>query len=428
MRSEDPTPRTDAPAAPAGERRQAADQSAAPKPAESVAAGRPRVFGVEGRVIPLSSDGGSSLEQGVDVALLMTPRSHEPFTIRAPRGTLASGGHFVLRCAGLEGQRGALARATAVSELGIQFDVVTAEMVQSSETSTLQGQGSAAIDEAVTNGSHMPSRTPDPSLDDNLLERDNHRARLRRRASASAVEIGGVTTIGFDVSTTLFTPVQMGEPVKLAAPRGEIPRGAYFALRYFDASGAKRGIVRAETVQAQPGMLDEIEATLIRLPTPAEERQSYRGSFECYFTADVQGVNGARTVRGRITDLSGGGIGFRVTSNLVPGERLRIADPSIPDLDGAELLIIRRDPRDTQRYGARFVEPNRGATTLAAILGLDQAEREHRRRIQIEEIRRTRGATAAPLTAADIQSLRNRRMGTRNHGAKRAHGESSDRS
>jgi hypothetical protein len=411
MRSEDPTRRTDAPAAPAG-----------------VAAGRPRVFGVAGRVIPLSGDGGSSLEQGVDVALLMTPRSHDPFAIRAPRGTLASGGRFILHCAGIEGQRGALARATAVSELGIQFDVVTAEMVRSSETSTRQGEGTAAVAEAGANCSYTPSQMHDPRLDENLLERDNHRARLERRASASAVEIRGVTTIGSDVSTTLFTPVQMGEPVKLAAPRGEIPRGAYFALRYFDAAGAKRGIVRAETVQAQPGMLDEIEATLIRLPTPAEERQSYRASFECYFTAEVQGVNGARSVRGRITDLSGGGIGFRVTSNLAPGELLRIADPSIPDLDGAELLITRRDPRDTQRYGARFVEPNRGATTLAAILGLDQAEREHRRRIQIEEIRRTRGATAAPLTAADIQSLRNRRMGTRSHGVKRAHGESSDRS
>jgi hypothetical protein len=92
-----------------------------------------------------------------------------------------------------------------------------------------------------------------------------------------------------------------------------------------------------------------------------------------------------------------------------------IADPSLPDLDGAELLIVRRDARDRQRYGARFVTPDRGATTLSSILGLEQAEREHRRRVQIQEIRRNRGATAAPLTAADIQALRNRRMGTRDH-------------
>jgi hypothetical protein len=414
MSPDDPTPRPDASGA----------------PTEGSSTSRPRVFGLEGKVIPLSSEGGPSLEQGIDVALLVVPRPDEPFSVRTPRGALASGAHFVLRCKGIEGQRGVLARATAVSELGIQFDVVTAEMVRSSETSQPQGKGAPSPGMPVANRAHLPAhdRTAEPRTDESLLERDVHRARLTRHASASAVEIGGVTTIGLDVSTTLFTPVHMGEPVKLSAPRGEIPRGAYFSLRYFDATGAKRGIVRAETVQAQPGMLDEIEATLIRLPTPAEERQSYRAPFERYFTADVDGANGTRSLRGRITDLSAGGIGFRVTSNLVPGEHMRIADPSIPDLDGAELFISRRDPRDTQRYGARFAEPDRGANTLATILGLDQAEREHRRRIQIEEIRRTRTATAAPLTAADIQLLRNRRMGTRDHGTRRGHGDSSDRS
>jgi hypothetical protein len=411
------------------ERRQAAEHSPAPKITEGIAGGRPRVFGLEGRVIPLSSDGGSSLEQGIDVALLMVPRPDEPFSIRTPRGALAPGGRFVLRCKGVEGQHGVLARATAISELGIQFDVVTAEMIQPGETSTHEGPGTAPDDRALAHRSrpHPLAHTPTPHVDESLLEQDIHRERVRRHASASAVEIGGVTTIGFDVSTTLFTPVHMGEPVRLAAPRGEIPRGAYFSLRYFDASGAKRGIVRAETVHAQPGMFDEIEATLIRLPTPAEERQSYRGSFERYFTADVLRANGMLTARGRITDLSGAGIGFRVTSNLATGERMRIADPSLPDLDGAELLITRRDPRDTQRYGARFVEADRGARALATILGLDKAEREHRRRIQIDEIRRTRGATAAPLTAADVQSFQNRRMGTRSHDPKRRHGESSDR-
>ena len=341
------------------------------------------------------------------------PRPDEPFSIRTPRGALAIGGQFVLRCPGVEGQRGFLARATAISGLGIQFDVVTAEMVQPSETSTHHAPADAA-------------HTSAPHVDESLLERDVHRERLKRHASASAVEIGGVTTIGFDVSTTLFTPVHMGEPLRLAAPRGEIPRGAYFSLRYFDASGAKRCIVRAESVHAQPGPFDEIEATLIRLPTPADERQSYRGPFERYFTADVLRANGALTFRGQISDLSGAGIGFRVTSNLAAGERMRIHDRLLPELDGAELLITRRDPRDTQRYGARFVEADRGATALATILGLDEPEREHRRRVQIDEIRRTRSASAAPLTANDAHSLRHRGMGTRSHDPRRRHGESSD--
>jgi hypothetical protein len=375
--------------------------------------GRPRVFGVDARAIPLSIGGGSLLEQGIDVALLMTPRSDEPFAVRAPRGAIGAGRHFVLRCAGLERKRGALVRATAVSEMGIAFDLVTAEMVQSSDTG-LPGQPPDASSSPAAR-SHPPIQPAVRPQQETLLERDAERARARRHASASAVQIDGVSTIGTDVSTTLLTPVQMGEVVKIVAPRGELPEGSYFALRYFDATGAKRAIVRAEAVHAQAGMLDEIDVALVRLPTPAEERQSYRAPFECYFSAEVRGRNGGRTVRGRISDLSAGGIGFRITSNLAPGEMLRITDPALSDLDGAELLVVRRDPRDLHRYGARFVEANRGAATLSTILGLEHAEREHRRRIQIQEIRRTRGATAAPLTAADIHALRNRRMRTRDH-------------
>jgi hypothetical protein len=286
-------------------------------------------------------------------------------------------------------------------------------MVQSSDTGLTDPPPATSSSPAAR--SHAPIQPVVRPPQEPLLERDAERERARRHASASAVQIDGVSTIGIDVSATLLTPVQMGEVVKIAAPRGELPEGSYFALRYFDATGAKRAIVRAEAVHAQAGMLDEVDVALIRLPTPAEERQSYRAPFECYFSAEVRGRNGGRTVRGRITDLSAGGIGFRATSNLAQGEILRITDPSLPDLDGAELLVVRRDARDLQRYGARFVEANRGAATLSAILGLEDAEREHRRRIQIQEIRRTRGATAAPLTKADIQALRNRRMRTREH-------------
>jgi hypothetical protein len=99
----------------------------------------------------------------------------------------------------------------------------------------------------------------------------------------------------------------------------------------------------------------------------------------------------------------------------VPGHRIRIVDPLLPDLDGAELLVIRRDHRDARHYGAKFVEANRGESTLISILRLTKSEQTHRRNHQIQEIRRGRGSSAAPLTEADIRSLRNRRMGTRAH-------------
>ncbi|MDX6525159.1 MAG: hypothetical protein QOI43_670 [Gaiellales bacterium] len=380
---------------------------------DAITPGRPRVFGVAARAIPISDDGGSWQDHGIDVALLMTPRPDEPFALRAPRGALGSGKRFVLRCPGLERDRGALARITDVSELGMHFDLVTAEIVRPGE------QGLAPNQETTSGRRIAPSSpnagSPQPGPEATVATHESHRGRLHQHASASAVQIGGVATIDADVSATLLSPVRMGQPVRLQVPRGEIPSGTYFAIRYFDSTGAKRGLVRAETVCRQPGMLDEIEATLIRNPTQAEERQSYRAPFDRFFTAENIGPNGARTLRGRLTDLSAGGIGFRATSTLAPGDQLRISDPSLPELDGAILILVRRDPRDLQRYGARFAEPRRGETTLAAILGLDRAAREHRRHAQIEAIRNARAATAAPLTDADIRTLRSRRMGTRIH-------------
>jgi hypothetical protein len=188
----------------------------------------------------------------------------------------------------------------------------------------------------------------------------------------------------------------------------------YFALRYFDMSGAKRALVRADALRPLPGMLDEVEGVLIRVPTRAEERQSYRAPFERFFIAEVLS-RGARSMRGRITDLSAGGIGFCSPSKLEPGDCLRITDPSLPEIDGAELVVVRSGPHDAQRYGARFAESNRGATALSTILGLNRSERERRRRLQADAIRRSNQATAAPLSTTDTQTLRNQRMGTRKH-------------
>jgi hypothetical protein len=386
-----------------------------------ITTGAPRVFGVAARAIPLSDGGGSLLEHGIDVALLMTPHSDEPFAMRVGRGTLGAGRRFVLRCPGLERGRGALARTTAVSELGLQFDLVTAELMQAHEPREGEGQDVGQIPGTASDlPAHSPPDLAGQSTEPSLASREREGIAELQHASASAIEIGGVTTIGAEVSATLLTPVQMGEPAKLVAPRGEIALGAYFALRYFDASGAKRVLVRADDVRPRPGMLDELVVTLIRSPAATEERQFYRAPFDRLFTADVLGPAGARTIRGQIIDLSAGGIGFRVTSALAPGDRLRVADQSLPSLDGAMLVIIRRDSRDTQRYGAQFAEPEGGAATLATILGLGQAEREHRRRIQLEDVRRARGANAAPLSDSDSRSLQNRRMGTREHDSDRA--------
>jgi hypothetical protein len=407
-----------------GRRRQAGRtplESPAPRIFDGFPAGRPHVFGVEASARLLSEDGSATLESEVAVALLMTPVAGEEFVVRVPRGTFGSGALFVLSCPGLA--RGALARTTFVAELvGVHYDLVTALMVHPAGDARAEPQrtprrdGQTARTDAIAKT--KPPRTVAADLDTDArsleLMTNAQGPELRQRASASAVEIDGVATITAELSMTLLAPLQMGEPVKLSVSRGEITRGVYFALRYFDMSGAKRALVRADALRPLPGMLDEVEGVLIRVPTRAEERQSYRAPFERFFIAEVL-TRGARSMRGRITDLSAGGIGFCSPSKLEGGDWLRITDPSLPEIDGAELVVVRSGPRDAQRYGARFAESNRGAIALSTILGLNRSERERRRRLQAEAIRRSNKATAAPLSTTDTQALRNQRMGTRKH-------------
>jgi hypothetical protein len=234
-------------------------------------------------------------------------------------------------------------------------------------------------------------------------------------ASATSVAVGGVLTIGHETSVSLASPVREGRRVALVAPRGQVPAGACFAVRYLTQAGAMRALVRADVVSPQPGMVDGIEATLLRPPTPAAERAHHRAAFDRFFTAELATTGG--TVTGRLLDLSAGGVGFRLNRGLVVGDRLRFADAGLGDLDGAESIVVRRDPRDRQRFGARFVEPERGAHVLETILHLDRAAREHRRQVDARTARHRGAAAMQPLTESDVRRIRSQRMRTREPGA-----------
>jgi hypothetical protein len=353
------------------------------------------------------------------VALLMTPTPEDTFVMRVPRAAFESDVLFVLRCPGLA--KPTLARSLAVSELvGVRYDLVTAVVVDpASEGANTHLR--AVRHEPTGASSSGTDRPLSSSAAELAAQRESlaallqaQRPRVSRHASATAVDVDGVRTIVEELSMTLLSPVEAGEPVTLSVARGQIAPGVCFALRYFDNSGARRALVQARGVRALPGMLDEVEGTLIGPPARAEERQSYRAPYETSFTASVIS-RGGRRVRGLMIDLSACGIGFRSPTQLEPGDRLRIDDPALPQIDGAELRVVRRDPRDRQRYGAAFTEPDRGAAALLYVLGLSREEREHRRRLQVDAIRRRRQATATPLAAGDAASRRNARMGTREH-------------
>ena len=216
-------------------------------------------------------------------------------------------------------------------------------------------------------------------------------------ATATPVAVAGVRTIDAETSVTVHSPIELGVPLELSAPRGAISVGACFALRVYGRDGAKRGLVRVTGVQASAGMADAVEAVLLRATVPASEAESFRVRIDRFFVAEVV-MEGSREVSGRLIDLSASGVGLMLGEARI-GDRLRFrtAGSSLPGLDGAEVVIVRCDPRDPQRFGAQFTEPGRGRRAVATILDADRAERDRLREAKREAVRRSREIEAAAM-------------------------------
>lgn len=306
----------------------------------------------------------------VEVGLLSAPAVGEPFVLRAPRGALVAGVLFGLRFLELGHMRLCLARALEVSEPpGAGFDLVGAQLVRS------------IADEPRTR------------------DRDDH----------SPFEVAGVRTLDRETSIRLLTLVVPGEKLRLLAPPGEMLPGVFFGLRYFDEAGARRGLVRVDRVRSRSVLLDEVEGVVMGTPRHAPGRESYRTPFDLLFTAELIRAD-ARPVIGRLTDLSADGVGIDVNARLEPGDRIRVDDPSLPGLNGAELAIVRRDRHEGKRHGARFIEPKRGLSVLALLLGLDP-DRPARRELAIGDVGRRREAIATPLSASEAADVLRETLG-----------------
>jgi hypothetical protein len=283
---------------------------------------------VPAQAMAFSEQLGSSPGGVVDVVLLSVPTHGEALVLRAPRGRLAAGALFGLRFLELGRTRLVLVRALEVTQpLGAGFDLVGARLVRPAEGDRVTPPG-ADLDTTA----HAPETT-----------------------------------------MTLVSLSGTGAHMRLLAPRGSIGLGAEVALRYFDARGAKHGLVRVDGIRAQSEMLDEIQGSLVGAPTPAPQRESYRAPLDICVNAELVAAD-ARPILARLTDVSADGVGFQADARLDPGVRLRVQDPAQPSLHGAELAIVRRDANEGRRHGARFIEPRRGVVVLASLLGLDRPD------------------------------------------------------
>ncbi len=331
------------------------------------------------QALPFGGANDPSSGRLVEVALLGAPAPGDPLVLRAPPGALAPGVLFGLRFLERGRMRLCLVRALEVSTpSGAGFDLVGAHLVR-------------------------------PIADDGASRDRDHRcvSEMAPSTGAGAADDAGIRTLDTETSIRLVSLVVPGEKLRLLAPPRQMNPGVCFGLRYFDAAGAKRGLVRVVGVRSRAGRLDEIDAVLIGTPRSAPGRESYRAPFDLLFTAELIRAD-MRPVIGRLTDLSADGVGIDVNARLEPGDRIRIDEPALPGLNGAELAIVRRDRHEGQRHGARFVEPNRGLSVLATLLGLDL---ERPARQGLGGVGRSREAIATPLTADEARDVLNQRIG-----------------
>ena len=350
----------------------------------SLADGRLRMPGPPGfafgaQVLPFSEGIGPSPGRLIEVALPARPSRNEAFVLSAPHGTFAAGALFGLRLPEAGRRQLLLGRVLEVTACaGAGYDLV---------------------------GAHLLRRVADgPSL---RLPVGQHVAVLRPPDQGSGVRAAekpaGVATLAHELRIRLLTLVA-GERVRLEAPRAHLRSGMYFALRYFDHLGAKRGLVRVDSVRSESSTVDAIEAVLIGTPTRASERKSFRAPFDLRFHAEVTTPK-PRQVTGTLTDLSAEGAGIHLDTPRRPGDRIRIGGHARPDLSGAELAIVRTDPHQNQRHGARFLEPDRGVLVLTTLLGFDRTKTSMRHDVEVPTAGRNREAVASPLTTAEVAQI-----------------------
>jgi hypothetical protein len=163
--------------------------------------------------------------------------------------------------------------------------------------------------------------------------------------------------------------------VRLDAPRDAILPRQVFAARYFTRSGAKRMLLLCLTVEGKAGMRDAVLARLVADPGGAPERESPRRPVNVAAVARVVQCMGRKegaTLNLTITDVSDGGVGFESPFELTLGDRMLLESGSQA---GAELEVVRADPRGNFRYGARFVDTDAAGDVRDGLL--DSADAAH---------------------------------------------------
>ncbi len=171
-------------------------------------------------------------------------------------------------------------------------------------------------------------------------------------------------TISGPVSVRLLSPPQPDASCGVETPAGTIPVGSCFAVRFFSGS-ARRVVLGCASLAPGPGGSEVLACDLLA-DAAAPERQHARHPIDRRVTAVVEkaeAIPAGTRLDVQLVNLSASGAMIATAVEFGHGDLIALELPDGP----AAIEIFRRDAR-AGRWGARFVDPERGRTALATLL------------------------------------------------------------
>jgi hypothetical protein len=171
-------------------------------------------------------------------------------------------------------------------------------------------------------------------------------------------------TIPGPVSVRLLSPPQVGASCGVEAPAGSIPIGSCFAVRFFSGA-ARRVVLGCASLAPGPGGIEVLACDLVA-EAPAPERQHARHAVDRRVAAIVEKAEAipvGTQLDVQLVNASASGAMIATAAVFAHGDVIALDLPDGP----AAIEIFRRDAR-AGRWGARFVDAERGRTALATLL------------------------------------------------------------
>jgi hypothetical protein len=204
----------------------------------------------------------------------------------------------------------------------------------------------------------------------------------RFAACALPIEISGVPTVPAVADVTLLGIPRGKAPLEVEAPRGSMPTGSAFSLRYSEGGKAMRAIARCMSIDPRHGMVDLCTVLVVAEPGEPKERVAARVDVKVELEATIvrsQRIQASPRVPLKVLNVSSTGLGFSTLRPLQVHDVIRLRAPGPRGLwIEADYQVLRAAEDRPGFYGAHALDPHAGNDVYNGVLRAwkrDQATR-----------------------------------------------------